>query len=353
VVGWCFQQHPFGIVWAVRNDGELLGLTYLREQQIAGWHHHDTALGLFKSVCCVPEGGEDVVYAIVQRTINGATKRYLERKDPRLVTDVRYGLFTDSALSYDGSVKTAASLGTDHTATTMTVTGGTNWDETEQLTVTSSAAIFVGAGDINDGLFYDGFGDGITYRLTIESFVSTTQVKVRPSSQIPVALRGSARLDWQLARDTFSMQHLKGCEVSVLGDGYSRGRFTVDASTGLVTIDSAAVRVSLGLPIQADIKTLQVTAGEETMVGREKSIPSVKAQLLESRGLKAGRDFTHLFAAKERSTENYDTPARLQDGVITVAISTPWNTDGSICIRQDEPLPITITALIPEVVVGG
>jgi hypothetical protein len=93
---------------------------------------------------------------------------------------------------------------------------------------------------------------------------------------------------------------------------------------------------------------------QEAMVNKKKSIPNVSVQVLESRGLKSGRDFDHLRAAKERTPfEAFDTPAKLLDGVITIPIDTNWGTDGSICIRQDEPLPITITSILPEVVLGS
>lgn len=65
---WAFQQSPMSCVWSVREDGELIGLTYLREQQVVAWHHHDT-LGSYESVCCVSEGDEDAVYVVVKRDV--------------------------------------------------------------------------------------------------------------------------------------------------------------------------------------------------------------------------------------------------------------------------------------------
>lgn len=35
-----FQADPWSILWAAREDGALLGLTYLTEQQVSGWHRH-------------------------------------------------------------------------------------------------------------------------------------------------------------------------------------------------------------------------------------------------------------------------------------------------------------------------
>jgi hypothetical protein len=86
VVDWCYQQTPHSVVWAVREDGVLLSLTYVRELGILGWAHHDT-LGEIESVCCVPEGTLDAVYAVVKRTIDSNVVRYVERFTNRLADD--------------------------------------------------------------------------------------------------------------------------------------------------------------------------------------------------------------------------------------------------------------------------
>lgn len=83
IVSWCFQQTPDRIVWAVRDDGVLLSLTYSPVDGVFGWARHDTD-GLFERVVCVPEGSEDVVYAVVKRTIDSQTVRYVERMTDRL-----------------------------------------------------------------------------------------------------------------------------------------------------------------------------------------------------------------------------------------------------------------------------
>jgi hypothetical protein len=86
LVDWCYQQTPHSVVWAVREDGQLLSLTYVRELGILGWAHHDT-LGEIESVCCVPEGTLDAVYAVVKRTIDSNVVRYVERFTNRLADD--------------------------------------------------------------------------------------------------------------------------------------------------------------------------------------------------------------------------------------------------------------------------
>jgi hypothetical protein len=110
-----YQQTPDSIVWCVRSDGTLLGLTYVPEQDIWGWHRHDTQ-GTFEDVCVVPELDEDVVYVIVARSIGGSTKRYIERLERRELLEGfihASSFFVDSGLSYSGVPEDTFS-GLDH-----------------------------------------------------------------------------------------------------------------------------------------------------------------------------------------------------------------------------------------------
>lgn len=66
IVQWAYATEPFKLVWAVRDDGVLLSLTYLKEQEVYGWARHDTS-GPVVSVVSIPEGREDAVYVIVRR----------------------------------------------------------------------------------------------------------------------------------------------------------------------------------------------------------------------------------------------------------------------------------------------
>lgn len=100
ITSMAYSAEPYSILWCVRDDGVLLGLTYQREHQVWGWHQHITD-GLFESVATVAEGNRDAVYVIVKRTIDGGTKRYVERMDPREQTNAEDCFYVDSGLTYD------------------------------------------------------------------------------------------------------------------------------------------------------------------------------------------------------------------------------------------------------------
>ena len=106
-----YQQEPDSIIWCVRDDGQLAGLTYQRSENVTAWHRHIFG-GVFGSGNAVCESvasisgtlTEDEVWVIVKRTINGATKRYVEvfsdfDFDETTSTDFK---FLDSHLSYSG-----------------------------------------------------------------------------------------------------------------------------------------------------------------------------------------------------------------------------------------------------------
>lgn len=71
---------PQTILWAVTNDGKLLGMTFEQEQNVFGWHVHETN-GLVESVAVIYGVEADEVWLQVQR--NG--KRYIERLDSTVV----------------------------------------------------------------------------------------------------------------------------------------------------------------------------------------------------------------------------------------------------------------------------
>lgn len=112
LVDWAYAKEPDSIIWSIRDDGKLLGTTYLQSQEVLAWHQHDTD-GLFESVASIEEGIEDAVYFIVNRTINGVQKRYIERLHTRYFATVEDAFFVDCGLTYDG-VPADVISGLDH-----------------------------------------------------------------------------------------------------------------------------------------------------------------------------------------------------------------------------------------------
>ncbi len=131
---WAYAEQPFYQVWVVRDDGILLSFTYLKEQDVYAWAHHDSfgssGTDQFLSVASIPEQqipgiNMDSVYFVTQRTIPGVNGgqpvQYVERMNGRNfltngVSDVTKAWFVDCGLQYnssDGGPTTTVS-GLDH-----------------------------------------------------------------------------------------------------------------------------------------------------------------------------------------------------------------------------------------------
>ena len=111
VVDMAYSKEPYRILWCVMSDGTLNALTYNKKQEVAGWHRHTTD-GEFESVAVIREGFEDVAYFVVKRTINGQTKRFIERMHSRLIDNAEDGFFVDCGLKgeFQSEVTTISGL---------------------------------------------------------------------------------------------------------------------------------------------------------------------------------------------------------------------------------------------------
>lgn len=103
-----YSESPDRVMWAVRSDGALLGLTYVPEHEVAAWHQHDT-LGDFTSCAVVAESNYYALYVVVQRTLNGQQTQTVERLHDRTFTDLEDWFGVDCGLTYSGAAATTIS----------------------------------------------------------------------------------------------------------------------------------------------------------------------------------------------------------------------------------------------------
>lgn len=352
LVDWAYQQIPHSILWAVRSDGVLLGMTFVRNQNVMAWHRHDLG-GSVENVCVVPEGNEDVLYVTVKRTINGVERRYIEKMTSRQIVDIVDMTLLDSHLSYDGR---------NTAATTMTLSGGTDWIYTETLTLTASASFFTSA-DVGNAIHLES-ATGEVIRCSIVGYTSATVVSVRPHKTVPANLRSTARTTWSKAVDQVTgLWHLEGEDVSVFADGFvvaspnNASYSVITVADGTITLDKPYSVIHVGLPYITDFETLDVdTSTGETISDKSKLVNKVSLYVEESRGMWAGStppsdDDTDplegLTEFKLRSDEGYDDPAALLTEVVDVNIEAGWTSNGRIFVRQVDPVPMTILSAVP------
>lgn len=113
---WDYQQAPGSLVWAVRDDGLLLCMAYMKEHDIWGWARFVTK-GKVRS-CAVTAGYmEDTLYLVVERTVKGVKHWFLERCMPCWweENDIKNAFFVDCGLSYNNpATPVNAVSGLDH-----------------------------------------------------------------------------------------------------------------------------------------------------------------------------------------------------------------------------------------------
>jgi hypothetical protein len=262
IIDMAYQQEPDSVVWMVRTDGVLLGMTYERAQDVIGWHRHliGGADAKVESVAVIPNttGSADDLWAVIQRTVNGASVRYIEFMTQGLVEGditTRGATFLDSMLSYDGSAVTTVS----------------------------------------------------------------------------------------------NLDHLEGQTVSVLANGATHPDRVVSA--GAITLNGAYDIVHVGLPYTSTLQTMRIEAGarDGTAQGKKKRVSRITYRLYKSLGLKHGPNPDRLDIVSFRSSaDDMDVAPGLFTGDKEVEFPRNWDKDGYITLVQDQPLPLTILAIMPE-----
>lgn len=259
IVDMTYTKAPHQIVWMVSSSGSLIALTYVPEQQIGSWHHHDTVGGTFESVTAVSEGGEDILYAVVLRMLNGVQVRTIERKQSRALTTLANCFFVDCGATYSGT----------------------------------------------------------------------------PASTI-------SGLSW-----------LIGSTVAILADGAVVAPQIV-SQAGTITLPNAASVVQVGLPITADLQTLPLAMMVDGYgQGRPKNVNRVYLRVKDSSGIYCGPSFNNLVQFKQRTTEPYGSPPRLITDEVEVVSKAAWTSGGQACVRQSDPLPLTIVSIELDYAIGG
>jgi hypothetical protein len=341
------QQNEDNIIWCVLNDGNIATMTREVDQEVSAWCVQTTD-GSYESVTSIPRDGQfyDDVYVIVNRTINGATKRYVELfKSPRgfddtNVIDNRSRLwYTHSSLTYDAYTNTSdSSIGL-----TLSAVSGTG------VTATASGAWFTSA-DIN-GRIREIDSDGNTVgEATIVGFTSTTQVTVDVDAEQNFSSTSVAAGSWGRSTDDLSgLSHLEGESITVLGDGSELDAVTVSSGTASLSGDHFVIIA--GLAYVSKVKTFPLEGGGAfgTSQGRYKKINKVGVRFYKTLGcvINNGEADKEIFNVEPDYV--LGGPQELFTGDKVPFIRDHTRLDGQITIKQERPLPMNITAIMPFV----
>lgn len=360
MLDWAWSEEPFKVMWCIRNDGAMLSLTFVKEQEVEGWAFHDTN-GQFTSVCSVIENVNgnivDAVYVIVQRLVNGNTVQYVERMADRYFTydyedawSVDCALQTTPGNSGPGTNTLATFIGQNTIGAVVTInfTGGS-----------SPTAPGFNAGNIGEPIRASG---GIFTVLTtpagnqVTATVTKTATNFNPYTNTPNP--DSQWTVWNPTSNVSGLTQLIGQTVVGVADGVVVGPFVVSA-TGSVALGLTATKITLGLAFLPQLQTLPLDLGEPTVQGKRKKITGITLRVADTLGLSIGKTFGTLVPMKDFTLGNVPTtstgPAKvtgLVSGDGRTIIDQEWDEAGNYCIQQNLPYPATILGAMPEVAMG-
>jgi hypothetical protein len=364
VVSWAFSSVPYSIVWTILDSGRLLGLTYLREHDVIGWHRHDSGVpnaagryieSKFEQVCVIPEDNEDTAYFAVNR---GTLGRTIEKMASRQIEDPTVDpYFVDCGLTYNG-------WGPGDGTTTIELTDGTTWERGTRAKLHDNGGAFTAALVVGDHVFIAENGDFLPlkdrdpaatiYKFKVVELIDATHVWVECPCTVPLALYDATPHLWYygVAHTRFTgLDHLLNVEVAIFTDGSAHPTQVV-AGDGSITLAYPAVVVHAGLAYDAEIESLGLQLEGVNIRTKPKLVERVGIELEDTLGVWVGEAGGELIQAKQRQLEPLGSPTKPLTDSILVGITPTWNKAGRVTVKQFDPLPLTVLGLYPEADVG-
>lgn len=337
IVRWAYADEPSRLVYAVRDDGVMLLLTIVKDQEVYGWTRRVTK-GRYLDVVSFDGDGNTDVYFAVRRKFNGKYLTVLERGCSRMAATGDDGQFLDCSLSYAKNAPAYAMQLSAATgdAVTMTVDGG----------VFSGASV----GSIVR------FGKGKARVTAVTSSIQATVKVFAPFDQLEnytnlprTANPGEWYLDSEITT-VLGLSHLEGETVTALADGAVIPNLVV--SGGRVTLPKAASRVVIGIPYKSIARNLPLVVNGNVVENRRKRITNLALRILDSRGLKVGNYLNKLYPLRTASGALLGESAPLASGITHVSIEPLWSEEGQNYFVQEYPLPVTILGYILDAEIG-
>lgn len=343
IIQMAFQREPNSVLWCVRSDGKLLGLTYYKEQEVFGWHIHETD-GSFESVAVIPGANEDEVWFVVKRTINGSDVRYVERLGEMFTdTDLAEAKFLDSYLTLDNRQDVDSISFTNPGVITLAGHGYSDGD----------AILFRSRDDDIDGeedylsLNYEEFDVAHSTTNTFQLHdPDSNDVDLSEYKQVISATVG------KIVTTISGLDHLEGETVNVMADGAESAPKTV--SSGSITLSEGSSVTHIGFGYESDLETLNPEIPIRTGATSQKEIKKVESFLLKlykSLGAQIGPDEDNLkeILFVDDSVLMGRSGDLLTGNTDILSFNGEHRTESNIFIRQSQPYPLTILAIVPEI----
>jgi hypothetical protein len=365
IVSWAYAQEPDSIIWCILDDGQLLGLTYLKEYDIWAWHKHTRSSTLieFKDVAVVPntnnDNVDDVYFVIKRNRLTTLESEYysIEKLHQRIVSQTAAFGNSGSGSPYDYRLLDSALILDDPKAIT-------NISKATPTVITSTAHGFSDGDDIRIQQVYstdssiEAAFNNVVFEVS-DKTANTFQIKDSEGAYVGVP-SGSFIISGGEARKMVTtisgLDHIPdGRKISVLADGWVETDLTV--TSGEVTLADPASFVIAGFPYVSEIETIDLELMFEggTTQGRKKSLTKADVFFKDTRGAEISATSNPLIirAISFDDEATGEDPPDLLTGSKEITLTGHYRKNERIRIRQTEPLPIHIKRIVPDVDYGG
>lgn len=343
IVDMAYQQSPDTILWCVCSNGTIATLTREVDQEVQGWSRQTTT-GSYEAITTIPSYSQDYdeVWVVVNRSINGSSKRYVERfYSTEVPARQDQCVYLHSALTYNAY--DTSSAGTINIS--LSATAGT-------IVVTSSASAFAST-DVGKRIRAVTGSTATTIgEVKITGFTSATVVVGTVLTSFSTTAYSGG--DWGLSVQTISgLDHLEACEVSVLADG-GTDKPNKTVSGGSITLGYNYFVVNIGLPYRQKLQTLPQEKGSQrgTSQGKIQRISEVALKVNKShRGFYIGGTEAFLDRVNFRDPSTLmGTPESLYTGTIpNISFRDDYQYGSRVLIHNIDPLPMEILSIITTI----
>ncbi len=337
IVRLAYSQEPDNLIYAVLTNGTIAVCTYERSQNVIGWTTQVTD-GDYLDIQTIPQGELDQVWVIVQREVDGTSRKYIESFEAGdSDSDLTY--YADCALALSNPV-TISSITKGPTTTINATSHGLSVNDEitikqiEDISEALRDPTKTNLSDLNGGNYKVGTvvdSNSFTILLPDGGAVDTSNYN---------DAKASTGNTYKKVTSISGLGHLEGKTVTIKGDGSPQPVKVVE--NGSIDLSRAAGEVVVGLPYTTTITTLP------------KNFQLSEGQMSGQR-MRAIKPILHLYKSTLPTLNGEYLPSRVSSDKLGNSIPLfsgnktygpiPWNNTGELTLKVDSPLPLQLTAI--------
>lgn len=350
------QQSPCDRIWCVRNDGQIAVFTRNPEQQVLSWcrivmGYTAAGPGVVETVAILPQdSGDDIVWCVVKRIVNGVTYRFVEYFTYELFTYDWDPLRLDASVSVDIPVTISGITNANPGVITANSHGFSNGDQIKIDNITNynlqqyTGKVVTGLVGLNTNVY-------LVANVTTNTFTLTdTSGNAIDTTNMGTYIGGGQARKMGI---TFSgLDHLNGETVSVMADGaLPAAQQTYVVASGSITLITPAAVVKVGLPYIAILQWLPLGSDtQQVSYTKERKPYQTNLKVWRSKGGQYGKDLDHLtnivMPNEVSNLPSYHSPDAYTGDIIDVPFEPSVSTNWQPVLVQNQPLPFMLLAAV-------